>query len=300
MVSTGTIPARAERRLRDGRTILRGKLRFVVAFIHDGYSGLLVDYALLPVSLLIVQWARRANRPVLVSLIPFAFVITGMYNLTSVLVALIGTAILEYRYLYDALRLSRITALATALAFSLNVYWLVPLLYDLALHPNQPILAESGNDISVLTSAGTLTNALLLRSYPEIWTKAYGTRECLGCGFYESPWLMAAMTFVVACAVIGLVRARRYGLLAALGTSVLIATGYHYQNEIIGIPYLVLMGLPTFDAFRSSVKFSALTATFYSVGLLYFYATLPPGERTLQRSARSPFWLSHSRTSPGI
>ncbi len=247
---------------------------FVVAFIHDGYSGLLVDYALLPVALLIVEWARRSRRPVRLSLIPLMFVLTGMYNLTSVLVALIGTAVLEFPYIYESLRTSRAAAIATGLAFSLNIYWLLPLFYDLTLHPKQPILAESAGDISVLTSAGTLTNAFLLRSYPEIWTKAYGTRECVGCAFYESPWFMLAMLAVAICAIAGLLRARRYGVLAALAASILIATGYHYQSEIIGVPYLILMGLPLFDAFRSSVKFAALTAAFYSVGLVYFYVTL--------------------------
>lgn len=247
---------------------------FVVAFIHDGYSGLLMDYALLPVALLIVEWSRSTNRPVLISLIPIVFVLTGMYNLTSVLVALIGVIALEYRYIYGELRSSALVTTATALGFALNLYWLVPLLYDLTLHPRQPILAESGNDISVLTSAGTLTNAFLLRSFPEIWTKAYGARECTGCVFYESPWFVTAMLFVAVCAIAGLLRAKRYGLFAALAASIVIATGYHYQNEIIGIPYVVLMGLPLFDTFRSSVKFSALTATFYSLGLIYFYVTL--------------------------
>ncbi len=248
---------------------------FVVAFIHDGYSGLLVDYALLPVALLIVEWARRRGRPLIVSFIPLLFLLTGMYNLTSVLVALIGTAVLEFEYLWNALRTSRVAAWATALAFSLNLYWLLPLLYDLAIHPKQPILAESAGDISVLTSAGTLTNAFLLRSYPELWTKAYGTRECVGCAFYESPWFMMAMFAIAVCAIVGLLRARRIGLLVALAASILIATGYHYQSEILGIPYLILMGLPTFDAFRSNVKFSALTAAFYSIGLMYFYVMLP-------------------------
>jgi len=247
---------------------------FVVAFIHDGYSGLLVDYALLPVALLIVEWSRRSARPVLLSFIPLMFVVTGMYNLTSVLVALIGTLLLEFEYIYRTLRTSRAAALATGLAFSLNVFWLLPLLYDLMLHPKQPILAESAGDISVLTSAGTLTNAFLLRSYPEIWTKAYGTRECVGCLFYESPWFMIAMGALAICAIVGLIRARRFLLLAALAASLLIATGYHYQNEIIGIPYVVLMGLPLFDAFRSSVKFAALTAAFYSIGLMYLFGTL--------------------------
>lgn len=252
---------------------------FVMAFVHDGYSGLLVDYALLPASVLIVECARRRNAPVLLSLIPVVFVITGMYNLTSVLVALIGVLVLEFRYLYSALRESRPASAAVALGFSLNAYWLLPLLYDLALHPKQPILAETANDVSALTGAGTLTNTLLLRSYPEIWTKAYGVRECTGCTFYESPWFMSAMLFVAVAAMVGLIRARKYGLLAALVLSVLIATGYHYQNEIIGIPYLILMGLPTFDMFRSSVKFSALTAMFYSIGLLYCYGTLKAGQK---------------------
>jgi hypothetical protein len=252
---------------------------FVVAFVHDGYSGLLVDYALLPAALLIVEWARRKNLPMLLSLIPFAFVITGMYNLTSVLVALIGVLVFEFRYIYSALRASKIAATGAGLAVSLNVYWLVPLVYDLMLHPKQSILAESANDISALTSAGTLTNTFLLRSYPEIWTKAYGTRECVGCMFYESPWFVIAMLFVAIAAIVGLIRARKYGLLAALVASILVATGYHYQNEIIGIPYLILMGLPTFDMFRSSVKFSALTAALYGVGLLYCYANLPGRRR---------------------
>jgi len=242
---------------------------WVVAFIHDGYSGLLVDYGLAPVALIIVAWARRLERPALISLVPVLFLLTGMYNLTSVIVSLIVVGVFEFRYIVKALRASPSTRYLMALAFALNIFWLIPLLYDLMLHPHPAILAESAGDIAVLTQYGGLTNTVLLRSFPSIWTHAYNTRECTACAYYESPQYALAMLCIAAIAVWAFVKSRKWSLLIALVVSVVIATGFHYEDELIGLPYQILMNLPTFDAFRSNVKFSALTAMLYSVGFLY-------------------------------
>ena len=254
---------------------------FVVALVHDGYSGLLVDYGLLPLALVLVQWAKRTGRPVVLSLIPVMFLLAGMYTLPSALISMIGVLVLEHRYIISALRSSAIVRRAAVLALSLNLYWFAPLFFQLSTHPKPPIIAESAGDIAILTQFGSLTNVLLLRSFPSIWTSAYGSlRECTACSWYASPWYISAMLYLIVLAVIGFWRARRVDLLTALLATLILATGYRYQDDLIGIPYQLLMDLPIFDAFRASVKFSALTAAFYSIGLLYASSVIAPRLRS--------------------
>jgi hypothetical protein len=241
------------------------------AAIHEGYSGMLVDYGLFPWTLLLVDYAVERNTPALLAVIPLLYTLTSMFKFPEVAINLAALLVFRGRAVFALLRTSRSAIGLLVVAFCLNFYWVLPIAFNAATHRSLPIQADTQSEIAVTTHYSSLSSVVLGRVFGIFGSDAH---LCSGCSYYLGAYFNIAMLAIVVTAIIGLVRGRRWTYLGVLAACIILATGYHYQDEVIGIPYQILMGLPTMQIFRAANIFSLMAFFCYAAGLLHFFALL--------------------------
>lgn len=242
---------------------------YAVAFVHEGYSAMLLQWALLPISIVLTDLATKRDSR-LVLLLPLLFIAASMFQYTETAIDWVALAVLRWEQLVTIFRENRWVLGAFIAELSLNLYWVVPLFVNLKMHAMIPVTNETAADIASATRYNSLTYTLLLRSYSSFWTSVYGVRECSFCDFYIGSYYSAAMLTAAVAALVGLVRAKKHRLLAVTIAALILATGYHYQDELLGIPYQILMGLPDFGVFRGAGMFLLVAIFGFSVGIAEF------------------------------
>lgn len=247
---------------------------YTIGLMHDGYFGLLVQYALLPAAVLLIEIGHLRRQPTYLSIVAILFWATGLYNIPLILIDAAVITTLQFEKIRDLLSIDRRANLILLAALGLNAFWLFPNLVGVLLHSFGAYTAETSGDISSTSQFSGLTNVLLLISNPSMWAFSNGANECTACGFYQSPLFLLCMLTLSALAVYGIFKAQRWPLLALLGLLIALGTALHYADDIIGIPYRVLAEAPFLGSiFRGAVKFSEGSAFIYALGLLYLLNT---------------------------
>jgi hypothetical protein len=250
--------------------------------IHEGYSATLIDYALLPVSLLLIERAYEARRSHLVLLVPLLYALTGMYRMPLVFFSWVAIGVLEFEKLYAMLKTSRLLQIGLIAAMAVNLYWAVPMLSYIHYNQSAPVQSDTANEINVTTQYASLSNMTLLKSFEQFGSD---TGICSGCGYYESAWALAALVFLVAVAIVALIRARAYRLLILMACALVFSTGFRYQDVLLGLPYQIAMGLPTLGLFRDPGKALIIVVFGYSCGLSLFVSGVKSRKFAVSRAA---------------
>lgn len=248
---------------------------YVTTLVHDGYSTLLVDYGLFPMSLLIIDYAARRRRFELIAMVLVLHTLLSMYTYPIVAINMIGIAILRFPTLRAALVASTRLRWAIMGALALNAFWAFPLVAGLKLHTFIPVLSETTGDVSIITRYASLSNSLLMRLYAGIWT-AYGAiPECTICRYYTTPQYMIAALAIALGSMYAWWRTQQRLLFGTAILFLVLATGYRYQDEIVGIPYQILMSLPLFGIFRGANFFLSIASFCYAMGIVAAYQISP-------------------------
>jgi len=242
---------------------------YAAGFIHEGYSSMLIQWALIPICLKLIDLAAARDAR-LIAIIPLLFIAAAMFQYPEVAIDFGVLLALRWRVIISTLRQRAYVTAALLLFFATNVYWVLPLLANLHSHESFPILSESAGDIDAATRYASLSNTFLLRSFTSFWTYAYGARECSFCDYFIGPYYPLAMLAILGASFYGL-WLRRLRLLFVVGLcAFVLATGYRYQDQIIGIPYQILMGLPIYSLFRGAGTFLSVGIFAISIGLVAF------------------------------
>lgn len=247
------------------------------AAIHEGYSGMLVDYGLFPWTLLLVDYAERRNLPILLAALPLIYTATSMFKFPEVAINLAALAALRWNAIVRLYRAAPVAAVWTLVAFFANAYWAAPVALNAFTHRSFPIQADTASEIAVTTHYSTLSNVVLGRVFG-IFESDAGL--CSTCGYYEGAWFNLGMLLIVVAAFTGLIRRKRWGYLGVAIAAIIFATGYHYQDNLIGVPYQILMGLPLEGVFRAANVFSFILFFCYAAGLADFLTTVRAGRAT--------------------
>ena len=213
-------------------------------------------------------------------MIPLLFIGAAMFQYPEVVIDLVFLLALRWRTIVDTLRQNGYVTAALVLFFAVNIYWVLPLLVNLHSHPSFPVLSESVADINSATRYASLSNTFLLRSYTSFWTYAYGARECSFCGYFVAPYYPLAMVAILIASLYGLWAKQLRLLFAICLIAFILATGYRYQDELIGIPYQILMGLPIYGLFRGAGMFLSVSIFAISIGLIAFLEKMRDKVRT--------------------
>lgn len=242
---------------------------YATGFIHEGYSSMLVQWALIPICLKIIDVAAARDAR-LIAIIPLLFIGAAMFQYPEVAIDLMFLLALRWRTIGAILQQNGFVMAALLLFFAVNVYWMLPLLANLHSHASFPILSESSGDISAATRYASLSNTFLLRSYTSFWTYAYGARECSFCDYLVAPYYPLAMVAILIASLYGLWAKQLRLLFVICLVAFILATGYRYQDDLIGIPYQILMGLPIYGLFRGAGMFLSASIFAISIGLVAF------------------------------
>ena len=257
---------------------------FTVSLIHDGYFALVTQLVVLPLALAILELGRRRRWRYAIVWVGALFTATSFYNVPLVLIDFGAILVMYGPSLVRSLRHDRAPLVALAMVAAVNAFWIVPLIVSIGFRAGGYQDSETRGDIDVTAGYGSLTNVFLLRSYPEIWSVGFDNiRECTACRFYESPGFVVAMGLLSLVAAISLYRSGRRRLFWLLVISLLLATGTRYGNELIGLPYETILGLPLVgSAFRGAAKFQFLSAFCDAIGIAVALASV---EKSMLRVA---------------
>ncbi len=257
---------------------------FTVSLVHDGYFALVTQLVVLPLALAILELGQRRGWRYAIVWVAVLFTATSFYNVPLVLIDF-GAILLMYGpSLVRSLRRDRAPFVALALVAAVNAFWIVPLVVSIGFHAGGYQDSETRGDVDVTAGYGSLTNVFLLRSYPEIWSVGFDNiRECSACRFYESPSFVVAMGLLSLVAAISLYKSGRRRIFWLLIVSLLLATSTRYGNELIGLPYETILGLPLVgSAFRGAAKFQFLSAFCDAIGIAVALASV---EKSMVRVA---------------
>ena len=232
--------------------------------VHEGYSGMMIDYALIPLSLWFIDWAIARSIPLVLGALPLAFTATSMFKLPEVAIALAAIIFLSWKSWRVVVAQHPRILFGLAAALAVNAYWAAPMILNLKTHTYLPIQDDTAGEVAVSTAYSTLSNVVISRVFGIFENDAH---LCIGCIYYTSAAYTLGMSLVAVLALYGIWRSRSWKILALLVAGIVLSTGYHYQDDLLGIPYELIMQLPTFGIFRSSNVFTIIIVFCYSYGL---------------------------------
>jgi len=235
--------------------------------IHEGYSGMLIDYALLPIGLLAIDAAASRRAPHFLIGLPILFLLTGMYKIPEVAIDLGVFAALRWKTLRALFRAAPLAVVGFCSALAINLYWALPMLASVKIHATLPVQSDTAGEIAVTTQYASLTNVLMMKVFGVFGA---ATQTCSGCGWFNGAAYSIPTLIIVSAALAGLILRRRWSMLAVAAIAMAFSTGYRYQDEILGIPYQLVMQLPTFNIFRSASIGSFALVFAYADGLAAF------------------------------
>ncbi len=236
------------------------------SFVHDGYSGILFAWALLPVLLRLIDIAEEGNGSLLLA-IPLVLIAGEMFILPELLIDLMAVVVLRFGVLRRSLTRNPWIVPGLIAGLAVNAYWAFPLIVYLKMHAVIPKLAETQGDIATVSQYASLDNVILLRAYPENWTSVFTVPECTSCAYYSTAGFWLPMSLLVATAFAGLVHKRQWSLLFAVVAAILLATGTHYKGGPLALPYEFVMSLPIYGIFRGAELFMCVGVFGYAIGL---------------------------------
>jgi hypothetical protein len=237
---------------------------FLMGMIHEGYSGVLIDYAMLPASLLLVDFAATTKRDYLLLLVPLLYTATGMYRLPIVIFSFAAIAVLEWKRLRPMIAGSRMLQVGMIFALLVNLYWALPMIAYVHFSSFAPVQADTSNEINTADLYGSLTNVTMMTAFA-----AFGrdTGVCSACGYFTHAWPLMSIAILVIGAMTGLIRRRAYRVLGLTLLGIVLATGNRYTNDLIGIPYKILEALTNLGLFRDPSKAMILVLFGYAYGV---------------------------------
>ena len=243
------------------------------SFVHDGYSGILFAWALLPVLLRLVDIAEAGNGSLLLA-IPLVLIAGEMFLLPELLIDVIAVIVLRFGALRRTLARNRWIVPGLIAGLAVNAYWAFPLIAYLKMHAVIPKLAETQGDIATVSQYASLDNVILLRAYPENWTSVFTVPECTSCAYYSTAGFWLPMSLLAVTAFVGLIHKRQWPLLVLVVAALLLATGTHYKGSLLALPYEFVMALPIYGIFRGAGLFMCIGLFGYAIGLCAAFEAL--------------------------